>query len=283
MSAPGGPAKSPSRLSPLALPLLKQRFAFRLATTSYIIPEGIIANIAYLGPHFDEIELVLFESQDINNLPTPTEIRALAGLAEDFDLKYNVHLPGDLFFGDPDLGLRQAFSDTAITFYERTLALNPTTYVLHLDSRKADGEVEADRAAWRQRIHESLDNLQSRGMDLGRVVAENLEYPLERIAPFAEKFGMDLCLDIGHLLRYGHNLSAQLEAFLPKSTMVHLHGVKDGQDHLGLDHLPQQEWDIICRALKEFRGGVSLEVFSLDDLSPSLQRIQELVTGEEYE
>ena len=282
MSAPGGPAKSPSRLPPLSLPLLKQRFAFRLATTSYIIPEGILANIAFLAPYFDEIELVLFESQGINNLPTPAEIRALAGLAEDFDLKYNVHLPGDLFFGDPDLALRQAFCDTAITFYERTLSLDPTTYVLHLDSRKADGEVEADRAAWRQRIHESLDNLQSRGMDLGRVVAENLEYPLERIAPFAETFGMDLCLDIGHLLRYGHNLGEQLEAFLPKSTMVHLHGVKDGQDHLGLDHLPQQEWDIICRALKEFQGGVSLEVFSLDDLSPSLQRIQELVTGEEH-
>jgi sugar phosphate isomerase/epimerase len=282
MSVSVGSAESPSHLPLPALPLLKQRFAFRLATTSYIIPEAILPNIAFLGPHFDEIELVLFESQDLNNLPTPAEIRKLVALAEDFNLTYNIHLPGDVFLGDPDPALRQAFCTTAINFYERTLALNPTAYILHLDSRKADGEVEADRAAWRQQVHESLDKMQSKGMDLGRVVVENLEYPLERITPFAEAFGMDLCLDIGHLLRYGHDLGEQLEAFLSKSPMVHLHGVNDGEDHLGLDHIPQQEWNIICRALKEFRGVVSLEVFSVDDLIPSLPRIQKLVRGEEH-
>ncbi len=282
MAVSVGSAESPSHLPLPALPLLKQRFAFRLATTSYIIPEAILPNIAFLGPHFDEIELVLFESQDLNNLPTPAEIRKLVALAEDFNLTYNIHLPGDVFFGDPDPALRQAFCTTAINFYERTLALNPTTYILHLDSRKADGEVEADRAAWRRQVHESLDRMQSKGMDLGRVVVENLEYPLERITPFAEAFGMGLCLDIGHLLRYGHDLGKQLEAFLSKSTMVHLHGVNDGEDHLALDHIPQPEWNIICRSLQEFRGVVSLEVFSVDDLIPSLPRIQKLVRGEAH-
>ncbi len=124
--------------------------------------------------------------------------------------------------------------------------------------------------------------MQSKGMDLGRVVVENLEYPLERITPFAEAFGMGLCLDIGHLLRYGHDLGKQLEAFLSKSTMVHLHGVNDGEDHLALDHIPQPEWNIICRSLQEFRGVVSLEVFSVDDLIPSLPRIQKLVRGEAH-
>ncbi len=282
MSAPGGPAESPSRFPMQALPLLKQKFAFRLATTSFIIPGAILPNIRFLGPYVDEVELVLFESQDLNNIPTLAEIGELAILAEDFGLTYNVHLPGDLFFGDPDPALRQAFCATALNFYERTLALQPTAYVLHLDSRKADGKIEPDRAAWRQRVHESLDNMQSKGLDLCRVVLENLEYPLERIAPFAETFGMDLCLDIGHLLRYGHDPRKQLEAFLPKSSMVHLHGVNpEGEDHLGLDHIPQQEWDVICQALKEFRGGVSLEVFSLGDLIPSLHRIQELVRGED--
>ena len=281
MSASGGPAKGPGHLPKQALPLLKQKFAFRLATTSYIIPGAILPNIRFLGPHLDEVELVLFESQDLNNLPSAAEIHALAVLAEDFDLTYNVHLPGDLFFGDPDPALRQAFCATAVTYYERTLPLNPTTYVLHLDSRKADGEIEPDRAAWRQRVHESLDRMQANGLDLRRVVVENLEYPLDRVAPFAEAFGMDLCLDIGHLLRYGHDLGEQLATFLPKSTMVHLHGVKAGQDHLGLEHIPPPEWAIICQALQEFRGGVSLEVFSVDDLIPSLHRIQELVRGEE--
>jgi sugar phosphate isomerase/epimerase len=276
MSTSFGPAESQVRL-----PLLKGRFAFRLATTSYIIPEVILLNTAFLGPHVDEIELVLFESQGLNNLPSPAEIGKLAGLAEDFDLTYNVHLPADVFFGDPEPALRQAFCATVLNFYERTLPLNPTSYILHLDSRKANGEVEVDGAAWHRRVHESLDHLQAQGMDLGRLAVENLEYPLDRIAPVAETFGMNLCLDIGHLLRYGHDPGQQLEAFLPRSTMVHLHGVKNGVDHLALDHIPPPTWNIICRALQEFRGGISLEVFSVDDLVPSLQRIQELVTGEE--
>jgi sugar phosphate isomerase/epimerase len=280
MSAPGGPAEGPSHLPGPALPMLKQKFAFRLATTSFIIPGAIIPNIRFLGQYVDEIELVLYETPDAHNLPTPAEIGEMASLASDFDLTYNVHLPGDLFFGDPDPALRQEFRATALRFYERTLALNPTKYVLHLDSRKANGEGEPDRVAWAQRVHESLEIMQSQGLDLRRVVVENLEYSLERIFPFAAAFGMTLCLDMGHLLRYGHDLGEQIDAFLHQSSMVHLHGVNDGEDHLGLDHIPPQEWGIICQALREFRGGVSLEVFSLDDLIPSLERIQELVQGE---
>jgi sugar phosphate isomerase/epimerase len=281
MSAPEAPAEASSRLPVPLLPVLKQKFAFRLATTSYIIPGAILPNIRFLGRHLDEVELVLYESQGVHNLPTPAEIRALASLSADFDLTYNVHLPGDLFFGDPDPALRQEFCTTALRFYERTLNLNPTAYVLHLDSRKADGEVEADQVAWHQRIQASLETLQSQGIDLRQVVVENLEYPLDRLVPFAAAFDMGLCLDIGHLLRYGHNVQDQLERFLHRSSMVHLHGVDDGVDHVGLNHIPPRVWDIIGQALKAYQGGVSLEVFNLDDLIPSLERIQELVRGDD--
>ena len=84
------------------MPLLKRSFPFRLATTSYILPAEIVPNIRYLGQYFDEIELVLFESGRESNLPTPGDIREMARLASDLDLTYNVHLPADLFFGDPD-------------------------------------------------------------------------------------------------------------------------------------------------------------------------------------
>ena len=67
--------------------------------------------------------------------------------------------------------------------------------------------------------------------------------------------------------------------FSPKSAMVHLHGVHDGQDHRGVNHIPSPTWDTICRGLTEYRGVVSLEVFSLEDLIPSLERIAEIVKG----
>ncbi len=271
-------ASSPLRVKKHSesLPRLKGCFPFRIATTSYILPDEILPNVKFLGHYFDEIELVLFESGSESNLPAPGEVREMARIASDMEFSYNVHLPSDLFFGDPDRALRQRFCDTALSFYERTLPLAPTGYVLHLDSRKADGTVEQDVSVWAERVSESLDILQSSGMDLGRVAVENLEYPLQRIRPFVKDFGLSFCLDLGHLMRYGHDIAEQTALFSERIAMAHLHGVNNGKDHTGLCHIPDAQWETIGRFLSGYRGGLSLEVFSLDDLAVSCARMVEM-------
>ncbi len=191
-----------------------------------------------------------------------------------------MHLPADLFFGDPDPALRRRFCETAFSFYERTLSLAPTSYILHLDSRRADETIEPDRSAWENRVRESLQTMQMKGIELRRIAVENLEYPLQCILPFVEAFDMSFCLDIGHLLRYGHDPAEQTALFLKMCSMVHLHGVDNGKDHTGLDHISLAQWRIICRALRRYDGGVSLEVFSTDDLLVSLNRMQEMARRE---
>ena len=64
-----------SKIEEISFPALKRGFPFRLATTSYIFPAEILPNIRCLGRYFDEVELVLFESGQEDNLPTPGEIR----------------------------------------------------------------------------------------------------------------------------------------------------------------------------------------------------------------
>jgi sugar phosphate isomerase/epimerase len=275
--------REPARGRPAAseLPRLKGRFAFRLATTSYIIPAPIIPNLRFLGPHLDEVELVLFESGAESNLPSPPEIREMARLGSELALSYNIHLPGDLFFGDPDPALRERFRRTALRFYERTLPLDPTLYILHLDSRRADGTPEPDHAAWLERAWDSVAGLARDGLDLQRVAVENLEYPLQRVLPLVEAWRMRLCLDLGHLLRYGYDVASGIDTFLEKSAMVHLHGVNGGRDHCGIEWIPPREWAAIARALRDYRGGVALEVFSLADLAASLQRMQTLTQRKE--
>ena len=281
MATPSGPAEYClfSGAARKSLPFLKGKFAFQLATTSYIIPAALLPNIRFLGRHVDEVELVLFESSNQSNLPTPYEVREMIRLASDFDLTYNVHLPGDLFFGDPDPTLRREFCTMVLRFYERTLLLDPASYILHLDSRGADGKIVKDQVAWQGRVTESLESMRLHGLDFRRVVVENLEYPLERLSSLAEAFDLGYCLDIGHLLFYRHDVGQQIQSFLQRSSMVHLHGVNDGHDHRGLDHIPSQTWGTILRGLKEYRGVVSLEVFSLEDLIPSLERMEELIKG----
>ena len=90
---------------------------------------------------------------------------------------------------------------------------------------------------------------------------------------------MSFCLDIGHLLRYGHDVAEQMESFLKSSSMVHLHGVNNGKDHLGLDHIAPAQWESICRSLKDYDRGLSIEVFSFDDLIVSVNRMREVAAG----
>lgn len=259
-----------------ALPFLKKKFPFRLATTSYIVPAPIVPNLRLLGPHVDEVELVLFESGSECNLPSGNNIVEMKALAVDLDLTYDVHLPADVFLGDPDPGRRHMDIEKVFRFYERTLPLDPTQFVLHLDSRTGDGKGNDDWIGWQDRVRESVEALVKWGLDPSQVAIENLEYPLELILPLADDHGMSLCLDLGHFIRYQYDLRAELERHLSRSSMIHLHGVANGVDHLGLEHLSEEEWELVSSGLKSYTKVVSIEVFSLDDLVPSLDRLKAL-------
>jgi sugar phosphate isomerase/epimerase len=256
------------------LPELKGAFPFRLAATSYIIPAPILPNVRFLGPHLDEVELVLFESEGEENLPSEAEIRELVRLGLDLDLTYNVHLPTDLFFGDPDPAVRKRACSTAARFYRRTLPLNATAYILHLDRRGEDRKVFHDRQNLLRRFEESLEVLIQEGLDPSRLAVENLDYPLEWVVPMADAIGMKLCLDLGHLDLYGYDTERYLDAFLEKIAMIHLHGVMDGADHRGADVIPEMEWEMIFHRLDSYGGGLSLEVFSLGELRSSMARLE---------
>ena len=65
-----------------------QRFPFRLGTTSYILPDEIIPNVRHLAGKVEDIELVLFESEEFSNLPTEAELGILDGLARDHGMTY---------------------------------------------------------------------------------------------------------------------------------------------------------------------------------------------------
>ena len=74
---------------------------FRIGTTSYIIPADILPNVEYLAPQVDDVELVLFETDEYgSNLPDAALRGRLAELAHAHALTYTVHLPLDLRLGD---------------------------------------------------------------------------------------------------------------------------------------------------------------------------------------
>lgn len=84
----------------------------RIGTTSYIIPDDILPNVRYLADKVDDIELVLFESEEMSNLPDEKTIRELSLLGESHDLSYTVHFPLDIYPGSRDQQERSRFLRT---------------------------------------------------------------------------------------------------------------------------------------------------------------------------
>jgi sugar phosphate isomerase/epimerase len=112
---------------------LKNRFPFRLGTTSYIIPGELLPNVNFLADKVDDIELVLFESDEITNLPDAATVKALKEAADRFDLTYTVHLPLDTWMGHPEASVRQQSVDKCLRVIERTAPLSPFAYIIHFN------------------------------------------------------------------------------------------------------------------------------------------------------
>ncbi len=266
----------------------------------------------------------------IDVLPSKDEIRELVNLSHSLDLTYNVHLPVDVSLTDASKTERIKAVDTIKRVLELCVPLNPTTHTLHLEfnyrktdkHNKSDNYNKADNRLfdsdlsylesddnlkiWREIARESLENLSLSLADPSIISIETLDYPFEYIADIVDEYGFSICIDAGHLIRYGYNyynhidvdsidgwnVKAQFDIttlfnrYRDKIPLVHLHGVDFSsftssaagldstrflpKDHQSLDKTPPSMLAPTMNLLKEFTGVVSLEVFNYKNLSDSL-------------
>jgi sugar phosphate isomerase/epimerase len=260
--------------SPLAK-CYKGMFPFRLSTTSFIYPDYILPNVTMLAPSLDEIELVLFESKGQDNFPNDVEMEALLEFSLRRDAGFNVHLPIDIYLGNRSEEVRKSGVFTVKRVIERTLCLNPSAYTLHFDLRDENGHQETDIDGWQRRIIQSAKEILKSGIEPKRISIETLGYPFEWVEEIVRTFGFSICLDIGHILISGQDLQYHLEKYLPEASVVHLHGLENGIDHVGIDRLSEPVSERILSHLRDYHGIVSLEVFSIDDLQRSLLFLEE--------
>jgi sugar phosphate isomerase/epimerase len=253
----------------------KGMFPFKLATTSYIFPDHIIPNVIRLAPFLDEIELVLFESEELDNYPDGDQMKDLMTLSIHQGVDFNVHLPIDIFLGDENEEVRSQGISIVKKIIGRTLYLNVSTYTLHFDLRDRSGREETDIQTWRRRIIQSGEEILGNRIEPSRISIETLGYPFEWIEDIVKEFGFSICLDIGHILFYGQDLPFYLGKYLPHTSIIHLHGFQNGTDHLGIDKLNGKIVDLILSHLQNYKGTLSLEVFSFNDLKSSLEILEE--------
>ncbi len=250
---------------------------FKLGTTSFIFPDHIIPNVKKLGPFFDEIELLIFESRPVEVLPSHNDVKELLNLSQEHEFTYNIHLPTDISLTHESLDLRLKAKDTILRVIDLFAPLNPTTHTLHLDMPpdvKKNIENQKKLKNWQEKTRQSLGALISDISNPGIISIETLDYPFACLETLVEEFKLSVCIDAGHQIKYGHNLLEIFEKHKLRTSIIHLHGVvfskQNIKDHTALDNLPEKYFRQVQTILEAFTGVVSLEVFNLENLNRSL-------------
>jgi len=263
------------------------RLPFCLGTTSYIWSDDLLPNVVQLAPLVDDVELVLFESDEYgSNLPDAATIAELSRLAQAHDLTYTVHLPLDLRLADDD-STRHPSLEKARRVIERTRALDPFAYVVHLDGTGANAPFslpgrragdEGQLARWQSQAARSLEQVAGWAGDASRVCVENLEnYDPIVFIQVLDAVPASRCVDVGHFWLQGRDPLPHLRQWQNRTRVVHLHGVGE-RDHKSLALVPPEALDpVVAYLVENMRGVVTLEVFGVDDFFSSKQALEAAV------
>jgi sugar phosphate isomerase/epimerase len=249
----------------------------RTGTTSYIFPADLITNIRKLAGHIDDVELVLFELDDEDNLPSESVLGELGEIAKANSMSYTVHLPLSLDLGSPDVARREKSVLDALRIIRLTESLDPWAFVLHLNPIEQHGRIDKSGwIEWTDSCVRSLSAIESAIPEPQRVCIENLEsFPIRMLSPIFDKTGMSLCLDIGHLWIQGEDPVPLITVYKEKIRVVHIHGIL-ARDHSSLRHVGKQELDRVLDSLdtNNFGGVLTIEVFNEDDFVSSVKCIE---------
>ena len=248
-------------------------FPFKIGTTSFIYPDDYVPNVKMLGPYLENIELLLFESNHTDALPSKQVIGELASLAEDFNLTYNVHLPTDISISSRDSQQQRIAVETVSKVAERVAPLSPTTLTLHVPYN--DDTLDEDNIkSWQERAIKNLAKILVNGTPGHLLSIENLDYPFAILDPLISELDLTICLDCGHLILHGDDIEEFFDTYAAKTAIIHVYGVQNNHFHGALDQLPEKLIIATTRLLAKFKGIVSLEVFSHADLEASLQFLE---------
>ena len=254
----------------------RSNLPFRLGATSYIWPDDILPNVVQLAPLVDDVELVLFESDEYgSNLPGEDVMAELRRLAQARDLTYTVHLPLDLQLSEDD-SARHPSLEKARRVIERTRSLDPFAYVVHLDGKAIQHGADAETLTrWQSQATRSLEQVAGWAGDAQRVCVENLEnYDPAAFAPVLDQVAVSRCVDVGHFWRNRLDPLPHLREWQARTRVVHIHGIGE-RDHQSLAMMPPHLLDSVIKHLAEnMRGVVTLEVFDVDDFFSSKQALE---------
>ena len=192
-------------------------------------------------------------------------------LAAPDGLRFVVHLPLDIDVCSTDGTVRSMARRTIERLVDLTAPLAPSQFLLH-----AEGPAGVHDRGWRTRLRDALVSLPQ---PHARFAVETLAGDLRDAADLLAELGFSVCIDVGHLLAAGRDVAAFFQAFRGSISMVHVHGVRGGRDHLPLSEMPPEVRAGLRRTLaaEGYRGSLCVEVFSAEGFLGSLPALVEIM------
>ncbi len=255
-----------------------------------VFGEDLVENVRRLSPLVDFVEIVLFRTPNLHNLPTAMEIRELKKIGAGEGIGFTVHLPASLEPASTDQTLRHESLETIREICSRLEELDPTHFILHLPFSpptlvpvpdfyfKTPNPDEAWNG-WSIRAGEALTALKAVRPSPEPLLVENINYSPRFLESFLNEGLCHLCLDLGHLLLGRETVLDHLREYEGHIQEIHLHGVNGYEEHLSLAHLPVerlQRWLAFLRE-SDYRKWITLELFSPEELKESLAILSRLL------
>jgi sugar phosphate isomerase/epimerase len=259
---------------------LKGALPFRLGTTSYIIPADILPNLLHLKDRIDDVELVLFESDQCSNLPTESQVDAIAQLGRQSALSYTVHLPLDTRLGSVDETERRASVEKCRRVVSLMCPIEPFAWILHLHGDNPGAHPSLHIKKWMKQNRRSLRELLENGPPSRTICVETLDYDFDLVGDLVNAFDLSVCVDIGHLLLGGRDIPGHLNKWMDRARVFHLHGIDpSGCDHHHLGYFPAGVLENLATRLSQLPPSdqrvVTMEVFGEEDFEMSMITVSE--------
>ena len=249
---------------------MKGRYPWRIGATSFVLPADVSKNVDFLAERVDDIQLLFFESASQATLPHKVDVSYLKKVASEHNVTYTVHLPTDLALGSSKQGLRDEAVGEILRLTEELTPIDPQAFDLHLNL-----ETGTEQAPWLENLHKSFSLLAGGlGSECSRIAVENIDYPFSWVRPLVLEHGFSFCLDIGHALRYGEDVSRLIKD-IPLAKHIHFHGVDEDRDHQEVSPFQEKlSWDLgAALATEEFSGVLTVEVYNKEALENSLKEL----------
>ena len=242
----------------------------------------LLENIKLLAGTLSHVEILLFHTPDLENIPASQEIRAVKEIGERSNITFSVHLPASLEIASIDKETRQRSLHLAKDICRKMSGINPLYFVLHIPYTPPtlvpvpglyfhEG-VGVAWDSWRDRALGSLELLQEDVRVTNRLLIENINYSPSILEPLLARGHCGLCLDIGHLILGGENVGGAIHTYAGDIRLIHLHGVRGYVEHLSLAQFSEYAVDDWLRCLTGASSNtiIILEVFTPQDLEESI-------------